>query len=97
MHFEIYPELLVRIWKASALNPITDCLADCFVSRLICVCWLMRMGTMPVSATEIWLQMRLLLCMVIRSRVLLEKLIVDQLFKKFPAFYANRNLITVFT
>jgi len=31
------------------------------------------------------------------SRVLLEKLIVAQLVKKFPAFYGTRSFITVFT
>jgi hypothetical protein len=31
------------------------------------------------------------------SRVLLEKLIVTQLVKKFPTFYGNRRFITVFT
>jgi len=32
-----------------------------------------------------------------RSRVLLEKLIVTHLVKKFPAFYGDRRFITVFT
>jgi hypothetical protein len=32
-----------------------------------------------------------------RSRVLLEKLTVTQLVKKFPAFYGTRRFITVFT
>jgi len=31
------------------------------------------------------------------SRVLLKKLIIAQLVKKFPAFYGIRNFITVFT
>jgi hypothetical protein len=32
-----------------------------------------------------------------RSRVLLEKLTVTQLVKKFPSFYGTRRFITVFT
>jgi hypothetical protein len=31
------------------------------------------------------------------SRVLLEKLTVTQLFKKFPAFYGTRRFLTMFT
>jgi hypothetical protein len=31
------------------------------------------------------------------SRVLLERLIVTQLVKKFPTFYGNRRFIAVFT
>jgi len=34
---------------------------------------------------------------VLRSRVLLEKLTVTQLVRKFPAFYAVRRFITMFT
>jgi hypothetical protein len=31
------------------------------------------------------------------SRVILEKLIIAQIIKKFPAFYGTRRIITVFT
>jgi hypothetical protein len=36
-------------------------------------------------------------CLTLWNRVFLEKLIVDQLVKTFPAFYETRSFITVLT
>jgi len=46
---------------------------------------------------EIFELLSLINCLIPRSRVLLEKLIVTHVVKKFPNFYGNGRFITVFT